>query len=69
MKANPLESKGYKRHFSDLKRTTVAIPLLETQQAIVAELEEERAAIVQAEMLAAKMEHRIQDAVARVWVG
>ena len=69
MKSNPLETKGYKRHYSDLKRTTVALPPMDTQRANVAELDQEQAIIDQAERLAAKMEQRIQDALARVLKG
>ena len=47
----------------------IPLPPLETQRSIVAELDEERAAVDQAERLATKMEQRIQDAIARVWEG
>ena len=47
----------------------IPLPLLETQHAIVAELETERFAVEQAVNLAAKMGQRIQDAIARVWEG
>ena len=51
--------------------STFAFPLpsLETQRAIVDELDEEQGTIDQAERLATKMEQRIQDAIARVWEG
>ena len=45
----------------------IPLPSLETQRAIVAELDEEQAAIDQAKRLAVKMEKRIQDVLARVW--
>ena len=41
----------------------------ETQQAIVAELDEEQAAVDHPQRLATKMEKRIQDTIARVWEG
>ena len=44
----------------------IPLPPLETQHAIVAELETERFAVEQAVNLAAKMEQRIQDAITRV---
>ena len=47
----------------------IPLPPLETQRSIVAELDEERAAVDQAERLATKMEQRIQDVIARVWEG
>lgn len=39
LKANPLESDGYKRHFGDLKLKTIPLPPLEVQHQIVAEIE------------------------------
>ena len=50
-------------------RLRIPLPSLETQQAIVAELGEEQVAVDHARRLAAKMEQRIQDAIARVWEG
>ena len=54
---------------SDVASIQIPFPPLETQQAIVAELDEEQAAVDHARRLAAKMEQRIQDAIARVWEG
>ena len=45
----------------------IPLPPLGTQRSIVAELDDERAAVDQAEKLASKMEQRIQDTIARVW--
>lgn len=39
LKVNPLETDGYKRHFSDLKRKKIPLPPLAIQQEIVAEIE------------------------------
>ena len=39
LKANPLETDGYKRHFADLKRKTVPLPPITIQQEIIAEIE------------------------------
>ena len=52
-----------------LNNATIPIPSLATQQAIVAELEAERAAVDQARDLAARMQGRIDAAIARVWEG
>ena len=52
-----------------VKGFRIPVPPLETQRSIVAELDEERAAVDQAERLATKMEQRIQDAISRVWEG
>ena len=46
----------------------IPLPTLETQRAIVAELDEERAAVDHAQRLATKMEQRINGAIARVWM-
>ena len=51
-----------------LKQIRLPIPPLETQRAIVAELDEERAAVDHAQRLATKMEQRINGAIARVWM-
>ena len=40
LKANPMESDGYKRHFGDLKRKTIPLPPLEVQYQIVAEIDD-----------------------------
>ncbi|MBS4098675.1 MAG: N-6 DNA methylase [Sulfuricella sp.] len=39
LKTSPLESDGYKRHFTDLKRKRIPLPPLAIQQEIVAEIE------------------------------
>ena len=52
-----------------LKTLEIPLPSLAVQQAVVAEIEEERAAVSANRELASKMEQRIQDAIARVWEG
>ena len=52
-----------------VKGFKIPLPPFETQRTIVAELDEERAAVDQTEKLAAKMEQRVQDSIARVWEG
>ena len=52
---------------NSLKKIMLPVPPLETQNAIVVELDEERDAIDHAKRLATRMEHRIQDTIARVW--
>lgn len=39
LKANPIESDGYKRHFAKLKEMKIPLPPLEVQQEIVVEIE------------------------------
>lgn len=53
----------YKSHFR------IPLPPLETQRAIVAELEAERALVESSRELIARMDGRIEAAVARVWGG
>ena len=52
-----------------IKKIRLPVPPLEKQRAIVAELDEEQTAVDHARRLAARMEQRIQDAIARVWEG
>lgn len=52
-----------------LKRIQIPLPPLETQRAIVAELEAERALVESSRELMARMDGRIAEAVARVWGG
>ncbi len=51
----------------DIARIQVPVPPLETQQAIVAEIEAEQALVGANRELAGRMERRIQAAVGRVW--
>ena len=54
---------------ASIAKIKIPLPPLETQQAIVAELDEEQAAVDHARRLAARMEQRIQNTIARVWEG
>ena len=65
----PITQNGYKRHFRELKESHIPLPPLETQRAIVAELEAERALVESSRELVARMDGRIGAAVARVWGG
>ena len=65
----PIAQNGYKRHFRELKESRIPLPPLETQRAIVAELEAERALVESSRELMARMDGRIEAAVARVWGG
>lgn len=40
LKAHPLDTDGYKRHFTDLKRKQIPLPPLAIQQEVVAEIED-----------------------------
>ena len=63
----PLHQDGYKRHFGALKRTFIAVPPLDVQQSIVAELDAERTLVEANRELIGRMEARIASAVGRVW--
>ena len=65
----PIAQNGYKRHFRELKESRIPLPPLETQRAIVAELEAERVLVESSRELMARMDGRIEAAVARVWGG
>ena len=52
-----------------LKTVEIPLPALATQQAIVAEIEAERALVSANRELVERMEQRIQDTIARVWEG
>ena len=65
--ANPIKTDGYKRHYGKLKETTVPLPPLAEQRAIVAEIEAERALVEANRDLIARMEKKIQAVLARVW--
>lgn len=67
LQAYPLPQDGYRRHFSLLKDYKVAIPPLETQQAIVAEIEAEQALVDANRELIARFGAKIEAAIARVW--
>ena len=67
MKAHPLQATGYNRHYSDLKRMSVPITSLSTQQAIVADIESEQALVNANLELIERMEKRIATAIGRVW--
>lgn len=67
LQAYPLAKDGYRRHFSKLKRHQVRFPELATQEAIVAEIEAERALINGNGDLITRFERKIDTAIARVW--
>ena len=52
---------------NDAYRKTIAIPPLETQQAIVAEIEAEQALVDGNRALIERFERKLRDAVGRVW--
>ena len=65
--SHPIEQDGYKRHFSKIKESRIAIPPLATQQAIVAEIEAEQALVAANRELIKRMEKKIQTTLARIW--
>lgn len=67
LKANPLETDGYKRHFTDLKRKGMPLPPLATQQEIVAEIKRHEKRIDELKQEIAENEAKIKTAINRVW--
>lgn len=63
----PVEQDGYKRHFGKLKESTIAVPPIEVQRAIVSEIEAERSLVEANRELVERMEKKIQTTLARVW--
>ena len=53
----------------NLERIKIPLPSLESQRAVAAEIEEERALVLANRELVERMEQRIQDTIARVWEG
>lgn len=69
LQAHPLPTDGYRRHFSLLKDHQVALPPLETQQTIVAEIEAEQVLVAANRELVARLEKKVDATIARVWGG
>lgn len=67
LRAYPLETNGYKRHFSDLKRKLIPIPPLDIQRQIVAEIDEYQHRIDALRQEIVKREQDIKQAIDRVW--
>ena len=67
LRARPLESSGYQRHFSKLKEYEVPLPPLEVQQEIVAEIEGHQNEIVKLKCAIEGEEEKTRTTLARVW--
>jgi len=67
LQSYPLAQDGYRRHFSKLKEHPVRVPPLETQRAIVAEIEAEQAIVDGNRDLIVRFEAKIEATIARVW--
>jgi type I restriction enzyme M protein len=65
--SHPIEQDGYKRHFGKLKESSIAIPPVAIQQAIVAEIEAEQALVAANRELITRFEKKIQATLARIW--
>lgn len=63
----PIRQDGYKRHFAKLKESSIAVPPLSTQRAIVAEIDAEQALVGANRELIARFEKKIQATLDRVW--
>ena len=67
LRSYPIEQDGYKRHFGKLKDSQIPTPPLETQHAIVAEIEAEQELVAANHYLIVRMETKIQATLSRVW--
>ena len=67
LKANPLESRGYRRHFSILKLLEIPLPPFEVQKQIAADLEDEQKTIDGCKNLIGSMEKKIEMKINEVW--
>lgn len=65
--SRPIEQDGYKRHFGQLRELVIPVPPLETQRAIVAELEAEQALVASNRALIIRFENKIQVTLAGIW--
>lgn len=54
---------------SQVEQITISVPDLETQRAIVAEIEAEQALVAASRELIRRMEAKVKAAIDRVWVG
>ena len=67
LRARPLESAGYQRHYSKLKEFQIPLPPLEIQQEIVAEIEAYQGEIRNYELQIKNCRDKINQAVNKVW--
>jgi len=67
LRARPLESDGYQRHFSKLKEYQIPLPPLEVQKEIVAEIEGYHDEIKRLKDEITEQNNCVQAAIARVW--
>ena len=64
---HPIEQDGYKRHFGKLTESEIPAPPLESQRAIIAEIEVEQTLVTANRELITRFEEKIQATLARVW--
>ncbi len=69
LRVRPLESDGYKRHFTKLKDYEIPLPPLEVQREIIAEVQEYQRAIDGHQKTVAELENNIKATIGRVWGG
>ena len=67
LKANPVETEGYKRHFGKLKSISISLPPVETQKQIVVKIEEEQKMIEANKGLVKIFEQKIKDKISVLW--
>jgi type I restriction enzyme M protein len=63
----PIQTEGYKGHFSKLSETPIPLPPFSNQRQILVELEAERKLVKANRDLIARMETKIKAKLAEVW--
>ena len=67
LKADPVRTEGYKRHFGKLKSVLIPLPSIETQKQIVAKIEEEQQIVEANKKLIKLFEQKIKDKISDLW--
>ena len=67
LQSDPVESRGYSRHYSYLKEKTIPLPPLEIQEQIVAEIEEQEEKIEEYRNNIKDCEQKINAKINEVW--
>lgn len=69
LKANPVRTEGYKRHFGKLKSVLIPLPPIETQKQIIEKIDEEQKIVEANKELIKLFEQKIKDKISELWGG
>lgn len=67
LKANPVRTEGYKRHFGKLKSVLIPLPPIETQKQIIEKIDEEQKIVEANKELIKLFEQKIKDKISELW--